>query len=89
MIKSGFSPEKIYYAALKTFGKEFDSATVLKWLKVFVKRFFSQQFKRSCMPDGVKIGAVTLSPRGNLRMPSDAVCALWLKALDEIKTQAE
>lgn len=89
MIKRGFSPEKIYYAALKTFGKEFDSATVLKWLKVFVKRFFSQQFKRSCMPDGVKIGAVTLSPRGNLRMPSDAVCALWLKELDEIKTQAE
>ena len=84
MVKRGFSPEKIYYSALKTFEGEFDSATVLKWLKVFVRRFFSQQFKRSCMPDGVKIGAVTLSPRGNWRMPSDAVCALWLKQLDEI-----
>lgn len=83
-IRRGFSPAKIYYVAIRTFEGIFDAATVLKWLKTFFRRFFGQQFKRSCLPDGVKVGSVALSPRGDWRMPSDAVCALWLKELDEL-----
>lgn len=84
MIGKGFSPKKVYYIAAKTFDGDFSKATILKWLKNFVKRFFSQQFKRSCSPDGVKVGSVDLSPRGEWKMPSDAVSAVWLKELDEI-----
>ena len=84
MLRRGYSPKKIYFVAKKTFNGEFDDATILKWLKIFIKRFFAQQFKRSCVPDGVKVGSVALSPRGDLRMPSDAVCSLWLKELDEL-----
>ena len=62
---------------------------VLKWLKVFYKRFFTQQFKRSCLPDGVKIGSVCLSPRGDWRMPSDASYAIWLREIEEIKIKTE
>ncbi|MFR6056283.1 MAG: hypothetical protein ACLUHK_06850, partial [Eubacteriales bacterium] len=58
---------------------------IYKWLETFVKRFFSQQFKRSCLPDGVKIGSAALSPRGDWRMPSDAQAALWLKELEDVK----
>ena len=84
VIRMGFSPAKTYFLAKRTFNGAFDDQTILKWLKVFVKRFFAQQFKRSCLPDGVKIGSLTLSPRGDWRMPSDAVCSLWLKELENL-----
>ena len=82
IIRRGFSPAKTYYVAVKTFEKDFDKETILKWLKIFIRRFFSQQFKRSCLPDGVKVGSVTLSPRGDWRMPSDACATEWLKQLE-------
>ncbi len=82
-IRSGFSPRKLYAVAVRTFDGDFTPATVAKWLKIFVRRFFSQQFKRSCLPDGVKVGSVALSPRGDWRMPSDAEAALWLQELEE------
>ena len=81
-IRRGYSPSKIYYVAKKVFNGTYSSETILKWLKTFFRRFFSQQFKRSCIPDGVKVGSVALSPRGDWRMPSDASCALWLEELD-------
>ncbi len=84
MIKRGFTPEKIYYAAVNTFKGEFDKDTILKWLKTFVRRFFNQQFKRSCVPDGVKVSEISLSPRGSFRMPSDAVSKLWLEELEKM-----
>ena len=84
MLRRGYSPKKIYFVARKTFKGEFDDQTILKWLKTFIKRFFAQQFKRSCVPDGVKVGSVALSPRGDLRMPSDAVCSLWINELEEL-----
>ena len=71
-VRFGFTPEKTYLLANKAFEKDFDKATVKKWLVTFYRRFFSQQFKRSCLPDGVKIGSICLSPRGDWRMPSDA-----------------
>jgi NAD+ synthase (glutamine-hydrolysing) len=77
-IRWGFTPDKIKYIAVKTFSDMFDEATIDKWLKNFYRRFFAQQFKRSCIPDGVKVGSVSLSPRGDWRMPSDAVAKLWL-----------
>ncbi|MBS6474508.1 MAG: NAD(+) synthase [Clostridiales bacterium] len=79
MLRFGFSPQKIYYLACCANKGIFLPQTIKKWLMVFYKRFFSQQFKRSCLPDGPKIGTVTLSPRGDWRMPSDASAALWLK----------
>ena len=84
VLRYGFSPKKIYTLACSAFKDDFDGATVLKWLKTFYRRFFTQQFKRSCMPDGVKIGSIGLSPRGDWRMPSDASANLWLRELDEI-----
>ena len=63
-------------------GKRYDRATLLKWLNSFYRRFFSQQFKRSCLADGPKVGSVALSPRGDWRMPSDAMAALWLEELE-------
>ena len=77
MLRCGFSPAKIYRIAKLTFANEYDNATILKWLKKFYWRFFSQQFKRSCLPDGPKVGAVSLSPRGDWRMPTDACGELW------------
>ena len=62
----------------------YDNATILKWLKVFYRRFFSQQFKRSCLPDGPKVGSVAVSPRGDLRMPSDACGRIWLEELEQL-----
>ncbi len=82
-IRNGFPPSKIYTIAKRTFDGEFSSEEIYKWLKTFIRRFFSQQFKRSCLPDGVKVGSVSLSPRGDLRMPSDASAALWLNDLGE------
>lgn len=80
--RSGYSPEKILFLAEKAFGGSYDTDTIRKWLKTFIKRFFSQQFKRSCLPDGPKVGSVSLSPRGDWRMPSDATCTLFLSDTD-------
>lgn len=85
VLRYGFSPKKIYALAMSAFKDDFDPETVLKWLRMFYRRFFAQQFKRSCMPDGVKIGSVGLSPRGDWRMPTDASANIWLKELDEIE----
>ena len=82
MIRNGYAPDKLYFITKETFKGEFDDQTILKWLKIFVRRFFNQQFKRSCVPDGVKVGTVNLSPRGEWQMPSDAVSAEWLNLLD-------
>ncbi len=82
-VRWGFSPEKVRYIARRTFDGDFSDDTIDKWLKNFYRRFFAQQFKRSCIPDGVKVGTVTLSPRGDWRMPSDASSALWLKIFEE------
>ncbi len=84
VLRFGFEPKKIFHLAQLAFGGEYSKETILKWEKNFYKRFFSQQFKRSCLPDGVKIGSVCLSPRGDWRMPSDSSAAVWLKQLDEI-----
>ena len=81
-MRYGYSPEKIFFLAQKAFQAEgettaYDDETILKWLKTFVRRFFNQQFKRSCMPDGPKVGSVGLSPRGDWSMPSDAWSTLF------------
>ena len=78
VVRYGFSPEKIFALACAAFAGEFEKETIKKWLVSFYRRFFSQQFKRSCLPDGVKIGSICLSPRGDWRMPSDACAALWI-----------
>jgi NAD+ synthase (glutamine-hydrolysing) len=79
MLRFGFSPSKIFRLAQKSFEGDYSSEEIQKWMKKFYWRFFSQQFKRSCMPDGPKVGTVTLSPRGDFRMPSDASVNLWMK----------
>lgn len=84
VLRFGFSPAKIYYLSKQAFKGNYSNEEVLKWLKTFFWRFFSQQFKRSCMPDGPKVGSVNLSPRGDWRMPSDASVALWKKELDSL-----
>ena len=98
MLRCGFEPKKVYRLALEAFGGNYatgadaddaavgtyDAETIMKWLKKFYWRFFSQQFKRSCLPDGPKVGSVAVSPRGDLRMPSDASCTLWQKQLEEL-----
>ncbi|WP_349667388.1 NAD(+) synthase [Lacrimispora sp.] len=84
ILRFGTRPSKVYRMALAAFNKQYEPEAILKWLKVFYKRFFSQQFKRSCMPDGPKVGSVAVSPRGDLRMPSDAVSRLWLLELDNL-----
>ena len=81
----GYKPSKIYFIANKAFNDKYSSQEILKWLKHFYSRFFSQQFKRSCMPDGVKITCLGLSPRGDLKMPSDAVKTVWTQDLEKIK----
>lgn len=85
LMRFGYTPTKIYRLAVYAFYNVYDKETILKWLKMFYSRFFSQQFKRSCLPDGPKVGSVAVSPRGDLRMPSDASAALWMKELEEIK----
>lgn len=84
IMRFGCSPRKIYYLATYAFGEAYSKEVILKWLKVFYRRFFSQQFKRSCLPDGPKVGSVALSPRGDLRMPSDAVARIWLEELETL-----
>ena len=83
-LRFGSHPSKIYFLAQKTFAGIYDNATVKKWLYTFFRRFFQQQFKRSCLPDGPKVGSVSLSPRGDWRMPSDAVSRLWLEEIERI-----
>ena len=84
-LRAGFAPSKIFEVAKRTFNGVYDEKTIYKWLEIFIKRFFAQQFKRSCLPDGVKVGSVSLSPRGDWRMPSDASVALWLKDLSSVR----
>ncbi|MDR2683513.1 MAG: NAD(+) synthase [Dysgonamonadaceae bacterium] len=84
-LRYGFSPAKIHYLARHAFKGIYAPAVLLQWLEVFFRRFFSQQFKRSCMPDGPKVGSVNLSPRGDWRMPSDASVALWIKEIEYLK----
>lgn len=82
MLRFGYEPSKIFRIACMTFDGEYDKETIFKWLETFCRRFFSQQFKRSCLPDGPKVGTVALSPRGDWRMPSDACAAVWMKDLE-------
>lgn len=84
-VRWGFSPRKVLRLAEHAFGRSYDRTTILKWEKTFYRRFFAQQFKRSCLPDGPKVGSVSLSPRGDWRMPSDAVANLWLDELEELE----
>ncbi len=84
ILRFGYRPAKIYRMAVRAFDGVYDPETILKWLKTFYRRFFSQQFKRSCLPDGPKVGSVAVSPRGDLRMPSDASSSAWLKELEEL-----
>ena len=96
MLRHGFAPGKIYRMACRTFATPADGgpvagaapayepATILYWLRTFYRRFFAQQFKRSCLPDGPKVGSVSVSPRGDWRMPSDASAALWLEEIDSL-----
>ena len=84
VLRFGFTPSKIYRLARLAFAGVYGDDTILKWLKTFYRRFFTQQFKRSCLPDGPKVGSVAVSPRGDLRMPSDASAAIWLKELETL-----
>ena len=84
VVRCGFEPRKIYAYAKKAWGSVYDDATLLKWLKNFYRRFFTQQFKRSCMPDGPMVGTVTLSPRGGWQMPTDASANLWLQEAEKL-----
>lgn len=83
-LRYGATPKKIYTLAKHTFKNSFSKEEIKKWLKVFIRRFFTQQFKRNCIPDGVKVGSISLSPRGDLRMPSDANYETWIKELEDI-----
>ena len=97
-LRFGFRPSKIYMLAKKAFidselervkisdndPDSYDEETIKKWLKTFVRRFFNQQFKRSCLPDGPKVGSVSLSPRGDWRMPSDAASSIWLQEAENL-----
>lgn len=85
ILRYGYHPGKIYRLARKAFDGTYDKETILKWLKVFYRRFFNQQFKRSCLPDGPKVGSAAVSPRGDLRMPSDACSRLWLEELETLQ----
>ncbi len=84
MLRYGYSPKKVYRLAALAFSGVYEDKVVLKWLKNFYKRFFAQQFKRSCLPDGPKVGTIALSPRGDLRMPSDASARIWTDELEEL-----
>lgn len=85
MLRQGETPAKVYRLAKLAFLGTYEDAVILKWLKTFYRRFFAQQFKRSCLPDGPKVGSVAVSPRGDLRMPSDACGTIWLQEIEELK----
>lgn len=87
MLRYGDGPKRIFFLACQAFNEKYAPDEIGKWLRVFYKRFFAQQFKRSCLPDGPKVGSVNLSPRGDWRMPSDASAAVWLKELEDICSQ--
>jgi len=84
-LRMGFTPSKIFRLARYAYGDKYDTVTILHWLRTFTRRFFNQQFKRSCMPDGPKVGSATLSPRGDWRMPSDASSKIWLDEISELE----
>lgn len=84
VMRFGYAPKKVYTLACRVYEGQYDAATVKKWLTVFYRRFFSQQFKRNCLPDGVKVGSVSVSPRGDWRMPSDATAKVWLAELENL-----
>ena len=84
-MRFGFPPKKILRIAKLAFDGIYSEELIKKWLEIFIKRFFSQQFKRSCLPDGPKVGTVTLSPRGDWRMPSDASARLWLEEAERLE----
>ena len=90
LLRFGFRPSKIFLLAKRAFdgtnkdAATYDDETIKKWLTTFIRRFFNQQFKRSCLPDGPKVGSVSLSPRGDWRMPSDAAATLWLKECEQL-----
>ena len=84
ILRFGFAPDKIYRIAKLSFAGQYDDETILKWLRTFYRRFFSQQFKRSCLPDGPKVGSVGVSPRGDLQMPSDACARIWLEQIEKL-----
>ena len=86
MLRFGYAPAKIFRICKLAFHDEYTEEVIIKWMETFYRRFFSQQFKRSCVPDGPKVGTVSLSPRGDLRMPSDACSTMWLKEMEELKT---
>ena len=83
-LRYGFRPSKIFLLAQKAFAGQFADGVISHWLKIFCRRFFNQQFKRSCLPDGPKVGSVSLSPRGDWRMPSDAAAELWLRECESL-----
>ena len=83
-LRYGFRPSKVFYLAKKAFKDDYSDEEIKKWITLYYRRFFNQQFKRSCMPDGVKVGSVSLSPRGDLRMPSDASAAIWMNELENL-----
>ena len=89
VVRRGATPAKVYFLARRAFAGKYDGATLKKWLVAFYRRFFSQQFKRNCIPDGVKVGSVSLSPRGDWRMPSDAGAALWLEESQALTAEDE
>lgn len=84
MLRCGFEPAKIYRIAQASFQEKYSEDEIKKWMENFYRRFFQQQFKRSCLPDGPKVGSVGISPRGDLRMPSDACAALWLSQVERL-----
>ena len=87
MLRFGFGPAKIFRLAKKAFGADYEDAVIYKWLRTFCWRFFAQHFKRSCLPDGPKVGSIAVSPRGDLRMPSDASPSVWMAELDRLKEE--
>lgn len=87
LLRFGFEPKKIFRLAIRAFQEEYGQKVIYKWLRTFYWRFFSQQFKRNCVPDGPKVGTIALSPRGDLRMPSDASVSLWMKQMDQLKEE--
>ena len=89
VVRRGATPAKVYFLARRAFAGKYDGATLKKWLVAFYRRFFSQQFKRNCIPDGVKVGSVSLSPRADWRMPSDAAAALWLEEAQALTAEDE
>ena len=84
MLRFGYPPKKVYRLACKAFSGVYEEEVIYKWLKNYYHRFFSQQFKRSCLPDGPKVGTIAVSPRGDLRMPSDACAKIWLDEVEEL-----